>query len=468
MRNVSEYEAVRRYPFFKGYMERFERTSIDNDIPGMLYFFFIQGIVASRYVRIYWDGIHLDPRVHVFWVQPSRTGKSIAWEFVGDILKDCGFQSINVTDSTEAGLIGGVKQEQVEGSNGKKETVTVPTEGVLHGQKALNYDEGSVLLDPGQHSKKNVLYLQQACNAIGSNSNGIEKPMSGRIIKTESMSSLWITTYPPKGVKDYVLTKGIFQRVLLYWSAWGKDRRKGVSHRRMRRAFTKTPEAEVNYEDIVGYFAGLEKRLRNRVLELTDTSYMEWDEMDRDQQEELVQSCMYDMFEADETFYAAGEDAIEDYYSLLDDMEFALMDIVSSFVPAMENYTVILATHMAMMDESWVVTGEHMDMAKDILYDLFKNLIGWLEGEVEVGAKDAIKTMHRKEWIETYRAVAPVELDKRGEDWRSKTKMVKHFMTVHQVTQGTAFNRFNKWAQHLFDTAKDGKRVYLRLKDEVV
>ena len=35
MRDVKDYEVVRRYPFVRGYMERFERTSIDNDIPGM-------------------------------------------------------------------------------------------------------------------------------------------------------------------------------------------------------------------------------------------------------------------------------------------------------------------------------------------------------------------------------------------------------------------------------------------------
>ena len=208
MREASDYSAVKKYPFFEGYVERFSRTSIDNDIPAMLSFFYIQGQIAAPFVRIPWDASHLDPRVHVFWIQPSRTGKSVAWEFVGDVLKDCGLQQDMYTSGSDAGLIGGVTNETVIDENGNKETVAVQTEGMLAGQKALNFDEGSIILNPGKHSQETVLYLQSACNPIGSNSNILVKHLSGRRIETESLVSLWITTYPPAGVKEYVLTKG--------------------------------------------------------------------------------------------------------------------------------------------------------------------------------------------------------------------------------------------------------------------
>ena len=85
MRDYADYEAVKKYPIFKGYIEHFRETSMDNDIPGMLSFFFLNGQAAVPYVRIPWGPSHLDPRVHVFWVQPSRTGKSVSWEFIGGI-----------------------------------------------------------------------------------------------------------------------------------------------------------------------------------------------------------------------------------------------------------------------------------------------------------------------------------------------------------------------------------------------
>ena len=457
--------AVKQYPVFDGYVDRFSRTSIDNDIPAMLSFFYIQGQIAAPFIRIPWDASHLDPRVHVFWIQPSRTGKSVAWEFVGDVLKDCGLHQDMYTSGSDAGLIGGVTNETVVDENGKKEQVAVQTEGMLAGQKALNFDEGSIILNPGKHSQETVLYLQSACNPIGSNSNILVKHLSGRRIETESLVSLWITTYPPAGVKEYVLTKGIFQRVLLYWSDWDMDRRMGVSMKRMERAFTKTPKQKLSYEEIIDYFTGLEKRLRDRVLNLTEISFTEWDGMTREEQEDVVQSVMHEMFTADESFYVATYDLVEDLYSLLDGLNFAIGNVVASFIPAMENYSVILATHIAMMDEKWVITGEHLDMAKEIIYDLFKNLILWLEGEVEVGAKQTEKANHAKNWMTAYNTIAPVELNKKGEGWRKKSAVIKQYCVAEQVTRGTAFSRFSKWGAHLFDAAKDGSTVYIRQKE---
>tara|TARA_R100001440_G_scaffold32617_1_gene51301 strand:+ start:444 stop:1850 length:1407 start_codon:yes stop_codon:yes gene_type:complete len=465
MREVTDYLAVKKYPFFEGYVDRFSRTSIDNEIPAMLSFFYIQGQIAAPFIRIPWDASHLDPRVHVFWIQPSRTGKSVAWEFIGDVLKDCGLEQDMYTSGSDAGLIGGVTKEVIVDENGKKEEVAVQTKGMLAGQKALNFDEGSIILNPGKHSQETVLYLQSACNPIGSNSNILVKHLSGRRIETESLVSLWITTYPPAGVKEYVLTKGIFQRVLLFWSDWDMDRRMGVSMKRMERAFTKTPKQKLSYEEIIEYFEGLQKRLRDRILDLTEVGFAEWDGMTREEQEDLVQSVMHEVFTADDSFYAATYDLVEDLYSLLDDLNFAIANVVSSFVPAMENYSVILATHIAMMDEKWVVTGDHLDMAKEIIYDLFKNLILWLEGEVEVGAKQTEKANHAKNWKAAYNSVSPVELDKKGEGWRKKAVVIKQYCLAEQITRGTAFNRFTKWGAHLFDAAKDASVVYIRLKE---
>ena len=105
MRDYADYEAVKKYPIFKGYIEHFRETSMDNDIPGMLSFFFLNGQAAVPYVRIPWGPSHLDPRVHVFWVQPSRTGKSVSWEFIGDVAKDSEIPTDNYTTGTAAWFV---------------------------------------------------------------------------------------------------------------------------------------------------------------------------------------------------------------------------------------------------------------------------------------------------------------------------------------------------------------------------
>ena len=113
MRDYTEYEAVKKFPIFQGYLEHFRETSIDNDIPGMLSFFFLQGQAAVPFVRIPWGPSHLDPRVHVFWIQPSRTGKSVAWEFVGDVARD----SAIPTDMYTTGTDRKVKRQQAKSSD---------------------------------------------------------------------------------------------------------------------------------------------------------------------------------------------------------------------------------------------------------------------------------------------------------------------------------------------------------------
>jgi hypothetical protein len=462
MRRAEDYQATQNYPLFKGYLEHFNSISIDNEIPGMLSFFFIQGQIAVPYVRIPWGSTHLDPRVHSFWIQSSRTGKSIAWEFIGDVLRDAGINSDLYTTGTDAGLIGGFEME--EDSEGNK--ITTLKEGMLTGQKALNFDEGSIILNPNKHSQETVLYLQSACNPVGSNNNVLVKHTKMGRIETESLVSLWITTYPPNGVKEYVLTKGIFQRVLLYWSTWTRERRQQVSERRAASAFKKTTSMDVDYSEIVDYFTNLEKRLRDKVLSISETPFVQWDGMSRKEQEDLVQSVMTEMFSADEnTFYPALYDAIDDYYSLLENLNPSILEVVSSFIPAMENNTLIMATHFAMMDESWTVEGKHVDYAKDILYDIFKNLILWLEDEVDVGPKLQEKAVNRSKWLKAYNAVAGIELSNRGEGWRAKTKMMKSYETQTDCSPGSAYNNYDKWGRQLFDEAKDGRVVFVRKKE---
>ena len=463
MRNAKDYQAAKKFPIFKGYIDHFNETSIDNDIPGMLSFFFIQGQIAVPYVRIPWGPAHLDPRNHVFWIQSSRTGKSIAWEFIGDILRDVGVPSDLYTTGTDAGLIGGFEMEEDE--DGNKQAIL--KEGMLTGRKALNFDEGSIILNPNKHSQETVLYLQSACNPVGSNNNKLVKHTKLGRIETESLVSLWITTYPPSGVKEYVLTRGIFQRVLLYWSHWNTDRRKAVSMIRAESAFKRTPPMEISYEDITEYFNALDKRLRNRVLSVTETPFVEWDGMSREEQESLIQSAMTEVFKADEgTFYPALRDAIDDYYSLLSGLNPSIMEVVASFVPAMENNTIIFATHMAMLDETWTVKGEHVDMAKDILYDIFKNLILWLEDEVNIGPKTQEKAAQRGKWATAYHQIEGVELGNRGDGWKAKTKVLKIYETQNDCSRGSAYNNFERWGEPMFDNAKDGRVAFIRLKDD--
>ena len=465
--DYEKYEVVQRFPILKAYLEHFNRTSMDNAIPGLLSFFFIQGQIAVQYVRLPTGDGYIDPRVHVFWIQPSRSGKSIAWNFIGDVLSNVDIPHTMYTTGTDAGLIGSM--EKVEVGEGKDKTYEiVKKDGLLSGRKALNFDEGSIVLTPGKFSQETVLYLQSACNPVGTENNKLVKHMRDGMIENESLVSMWITTYPPKGVKEYVLTRGIFQRVLLYWGDWDMEQRDKVSQMRLSTFFQKPDEASMSKEDLYEYFNGLNTRLRNRVLELSETSFIEWDAMEREEQEELIQSCMWEAFTCDENYEAALHSAADEIYELVGKMDPTLSEVIASFTPGIENYLGIFSMHIAMLDESWEVKGEYVDMAHEILYDLFVNLITWLEDEVDVGMKASEMAVYKEAWQKAYSDCGEYELDGRGPGWRRKSIVYKAYQASKGCAAATTDRHYKQYAADMFTTSKEGSTVYIRMKGATV
>jgi hypothetical protein len=458
-----KYEAVRKFPLLRAYLENFENTSMENHIPGLLSFFFIQGQVSVPYVRLPTGDSHLDLRVHVFWIQPSRSGKSISWNFIGDILKDINIPATMYASGTDAGLAGSIIE--IKGEKGEPPTTEV-IDGLLSGRKCINFDEGSIILMPGKHSQETVLYLQSACNPIGTENNKIVKHMKNGIVENESLVSLWITTFPPKGVKEYVLTKGIFQRVLLYWGEWDMDKRQSVSTLRLNTFGKKPQKVSMSKADIIEYFKELDKRLRDRVLTLSDTKFIEWDSMTREEQEEKVQEIWWECFTYGDDFRIALQQAKDDYFELVKIMDPSLSEVVASFLPGIENYLGIFSTHIAMLDESWEVKPEYVDMAHEILYDLFTNLISWLEDEVEVGMKEAQKTHYKERWIKAYNECSEFDLGDRGPEWRRITTVKKRYIASTGVSLATATRHFKDYGLVMFKSTSAGSIKYIRLKGE--
>jgi len=454
------YQAVQNFPILEAYLQHFSRTSMKNEIPGLLSFFFIQGQVLLPYVRIPTGDSHLDSRVHVFWIQPSRTGKSIAWDFIGDIMKSIEVPYDMFSSGTDAGLIGSLQPVLDEHNKPTNELETVP--GLLAGRKGINFDEGSILLNPNKHSQETVLYLQTACNAIGSGGNILVKHMKGDKVECESLVSLWITTYPPKGVKEYVLTKGIFQRVLLYWSHWDMDMRQEVSNKRLGTFLKKSKHLDLTRDDIVDYFKTTEKRVRDRLLNLSETTWTEWCEMGREGQEDIAQQYMWDMFTAGPNYSTALYQASDEIFERLKNMDASMSEIVASFTPAIENYLGIFSVHFAVLDEQWEVSDKHVDMSKEILLDLFDNMISWLEDSVEIGGNKAKESKIIDELVHAYSSCTEYELEGHGDGWRRKSAMINQYTNITGVSKSTADRHFKDYKTKLFKSRKSGKRVFLK------
>ena len=252
----------------------------------------------------------------------------------------------------------------------------------------------------------------------------------------------------------------------MFWGAWGMDRRQQVSNIRLSTFFKKPDKIDISKQDIYDYFSNLQVTLRNRVLELSQLSYVDWDSYTREEQEEVVQNVMWDMFTADDDYETAMHQAAEGIYTLVRDMDPSLSEVIASFIPGIENYLGIFSVHFAMMDESWEVKGEYVDMAYEILYALFKNLITWLEDEVDVGMKEAQKTHHINNWIKGYDATAETDLEGKGPHWRRKSVVMKQYQSITGVSQATAQRHFNLHAKKIFNTVKVTPSIFIRLKTD--
>ena len=176
--SAEKYECVQENEVLKGYLEHYREVSINNEIPGLLSFFFMQGQCALPYVRIPIGGSNIDTRVSVFWIQDTRTGKSVAYEIIENTMRQAGLDCVDYSTGTDAALVGSFTREG-------QDAPPVAREGVLAGRKGMNFDEGSILLKPSKHSENTVLFLQSALNAAGTGRNVITKHLADGTITIE-------------------------------------------------------------------------------------------------------------------------------------------------------------------------------------------------------------------------------------------------------------------------------------------
>ena len=176
-------------------------------------------------------------------------------------------------------------------------------------------------------------------------------------------------------------------------------------------------------------------------------------------------NVMKKMFSISPDYVPALKGAIDEYYHLVEDMDAKKQDVCTSFIMGLQNYTNIIAHHMAMMEGTWVVTGIHIDMAKEILYDLYKNLIHWLEDKVKVGQTAAEARKDEKAWREAFKRCEVFDIDGKGRGWVKKKALMTIFGQIQNLSSMTSVNdRYNRILQ-MFDQTRQGRMVYTRMKD---
>ena len=190
--------------------------------------------------------------------------------------------------------------------------------------------------------------------------------------------------------------------------------------------------------------------------------------------EEVARGCMHEMFSIDASVHPQLMSSVEEYYTLVRGMDKHLSDVVCSFIPNVLNYTVIFATHLALMrverdelsyDAEWKITGDDVEMATEILYDIYEQLVLWLESEVEVGAKAAEKVARKEEWLDAMKSLKTVEIENKGDGWVLKNDMFQRYANKMGLSMPSVYRRF-KDVERMFRTQRVGSAVYIQIKEE--
>tara|TARA_R100000152_G_C6772133_1_gene198890 strand:- start:325 stop:1773 length:1449 start_codon:yes stop_codon:yes gene_type:complete len=433
--------------FIRSYIERFNTVSFYNEYAALMSYFFVMGQLLAPYMRIPIHGVFIDCRFHLYWIQQSRSGKSVAYEFISKILKLCGINTELFSAGSDAKLIGTTKEVAVYDDEGKPTGQTeheiVP--GILNGYKTLLFDEASILLnDTKSYFSDKILYLQQAMAPIGSETNVLVKHLVSGTIRTPSGVSLWMTTYPPKDIMHHVLEKGFFQRVYLYQNDVSLETRHTTSEHRLSGAYKPVPDKLWKYEDLAEYMVQCKEDVKGRLLESAGLSEEEWDALKDGEREDIAVKHAYNIFKVGPSYHAALLNALDDYYGLIKSIaDDDIKETAISFLPNVENYTCIMANLIATTMRSTVITAEHVMMAKEIIYDNLYNTIIWLE------QKQSIKTKKRAQaelhsWRQSFNKIGKEIHPKTGKEVVKKAELESRYAAENSVSVKTAKRRLDK------------------------
>lgn len=462
--------------FIRGYIERFNTVSFFNEFAGLLSFFFVMGQAAAPFMRIPIHGTYIDCRVHTYWIQQSRTGKSIAWEFTDRLLEALGIETETFTAGSDAKLIGTVLEQPVTDDNGRPtgevQHITVP--GLLNGYKSLLFDEASVLLnDQKAYFSDKILYLQQAMAPLGSRTNVLVKHLVGGSVHTPSGVSLWMTTFPPKDIMHHVLDKGFFQRVFLFQNDISAEQRQTVSEHRMSGAYVRPDGRIMDYDILAAYIEQAVGDVKNRLFDamglveeevertdeegnaMTYTISRDelWNRLSDQEREDAAMRHAYDLFEVSPGYNAAVLNATDDYYQLaLNISSDDVRETALSFIPNVENYTLIFTNLIATIMRSPVLTEDHVMMASEIIYDNLHNLVIWLEQKQNVADKKRISA-ERSAWTSAFQQCKKYLDESDGTEKVAQSDLLDVYAAQQCIANITAQRRFKK--------LKDAKQVII-------
>lgn len=409
-------EIRQEYELLSDYLHLFNQQSINNETAGIISFFVIMGQTFRNQFMIPIGALKLDVRVSCFWLQDTRSGKSISWDFINDISNAIGLYCESPDEWSDAGLIGTIEVD--------KTGEIIETEGILNKCDILQVDEASSLFMKKNYNQSTILYLQKTLNYLHSKTNVITKQLKGGEVICKPHCSLWLTSFPPREMIEEVLDKGFFQRVIFYPNRISLDERKEVSDIRSENYWFETENEKISVTSISNDIMNLKGYYKTRGKDVLSPK-------DRNNTLPIIKNKIRGLFK------------------LIEPMELSNQKIMASFLPNFENNMLIFSTLLAISRKSDYVERIDIEQTYTILYEIFSNISSWIETE-------------RTDNFKTNREVLKIAINLSDEDgWIKKSQFVKEIVKKCEVVDKTARN----WIEKIQGISKKGG--YIKVKQGV-
>ena len=204
------------------------------------------------------------------------------------------------------------------------------------------------------------------------------------------------------------------------------------------------------------------------MLDAAGITLEEWNELSEVEREDTAIDHAHELFSVGPK-YAPSLNAVDDYYALVKGIQNEnIRETAMTFIPNVENYTIIFSNIIAATMRQKVITADHVMMATEIIYDNLHNLTIWLEQKQDFkeGKK---RDMAIQSWKKAYNKCKKMVDKRANREVVSKTELQKTYAALEGVAERTAERRLNKMVDGgVFTRYQTGRSRLLLLTIEVM
>jgi len=211
----------------------------------------------------------------------------------------------------------------------------------------------------------------------------------------------------------------------------------------MSGVYVPVPDQIWSYEALAETIKEIRDEVRDRLFAVAGIDQEGWDSLAEGEREELVISHAHGLFDIGPSYHAALLSAVDDYYALIATIQNeTIRETALSFIPNVENYTVLFANLIAATMRSSIITATHVQMATEIIYDNLHNLIIWLENKQDFRVSKKRDAEHRA-WKAAYNKCERKVHDRLKKEVVRKSQIETTYSALNGVSVKTAKRRLD-------------------------